>query len=57
MSRVAVARPLRVAHQYLCVSTHAGPGQVWVVTQCPPSIRARTHARGPQRLCSLDPDT
>ena len=27
------------------------------MTQRSPSIRARTHARGPQRLCSLDPDT
>jgi hypothetical protein len=26
------------------------------MTQCSTSIRARTHARGPQRLCSLDPE-
>lgn len=26
------------------------------MTQYSPSIRARAHARGPQRLCSLDPE-
>ena len=29
----------------------------WALTQRSPSIRARAHARGPQRLFSLDPDT
>ena len=41
-----------------CVRPHAGPGvSRGFVTQRSPSIRARATSRGPQRLCSLDPDT
>lgn len=43
-----------------CASTrpHAGPGVSHESrTQRSPSIRARTHRCGPQRLCSLNPDT
>ena len=57
MSSVGGGSPLAGGSQRLCVSTHAGPGQGWDVTQCSPSIRARTHARGPQRLFILGPDT
>ena len=53
--RMSNRQRIQRAHDARYLATHAGPGQVWIVIQHSPSIRAHAQARGSQRPCTLNP--